>query len=147
MYSGCADRKVVKKMKTTLKGRTIVKGNVEARAIVTKTPMSFTYMDSDTGKIIDSEQEICGQSIKDKILVLPCLKGSAMQPFCLYHLVQSGTAPKGLIAPDADLRLVAAAAFCDIPLMDRLEKNPLEVISTGDIVHINATKGIIEVEK
>ena len=134
-------------MKLTIKGRTIMKGDVQARAIVTKSPMSFTYIDPETGAVIDATQELYGQIIKDKILVLPTLKGSAMQPFSLYQLVQNGIAPKGLIALEADTRLIAAALFCEIPLIDKLEKNPLAAISTDDLIRVNADKGIVEVQK
>ena len=134
-------------MKVTIKGRTIVKGDVQAKAIVSKAPLSFTYVKPETGAVIDTTQELYGQIIKDKILVLPTLKGSAHQPFSLYHLVQKGIAPKGIIALEADTRLMAAAIYCDICLMDKLEENPLEAISTGDLVRVNADKGIVEVEK
>ena len=30
--------------------------------------------------------------------------------------------------------------------MDRLEKNPLELIKTGNIVKVNSTSGFVEVE-
>lgn len=132
-------------MSITIKGRVIMKGDVEAEAIVTKSPISFTYIDPETGTVVDKTQELCGQTIKDKILVLPRLKGSAMQPFSLYQLVRNGIAPKGLIALDADSRLIAAAIYCEIPLMDKLESNPLEVISTGNLVRVNADKGTVEV--
>ena len=124
-----------------------MKGDVQAKAIVSKTPMSFTYIDSQTGAVVDATQDLYGQTIKGKILVLPALKGSAMQPFSLYQLVRSGIAPKGLIALEADTRLIAAAVYCEIPLMDKLEKNPLDAISTGDLVSLNADKGIVEVQK
>ena len=124
-----------------------MKGDVQAEAIVSKAPLSLTYVDPDTGAITDTTQELHGQSIKGKILVLPTLKGSAQQPFSLYVLVQNGVAPKGLIALKADTRLMAAAMYCDIPLMDELEKNPLEAISTGDLVRLNANKEIVEVQK
>ena len=123
-----------------------MKGDVQAEAIVTRTPLSFTYVDPDTGTVADTTHELYGQTIKDKILVLPALKGSAHQPFTLYQLVQNGIAPKGLIAVEADTRLIGAAIFCEIPLVDKLEKDPLEAISTGDIVHLNADKGIVEIQ-
>ena len=134
-------------MYINIKGRTLVKGDVKAEAIVTRAPLSFTYVNPETGTVIDTTQELYGQVIKDKILVLPALKGSAHQPFSLYHLVQKGIAPKGIIALEADTRLIAAAIYCGICLMDKLEKNPLEVISTGNLVRINADEGIVEVEK
>jgi len=60
-------------------------------------------------------------------------------------LVKSGIAPKGLISLEADLRIIAAAIYCEIPLMDRLEINPLEAINTGDLVRVNADKGTVKV--
>lgn len=134
-------------MGMTIKGRAVMRGDVQAEAIVTKEPLSFTYIDPDTGTVIDTTHMLHGQNIKDKILILPMIKGSAMQPFSLYQLVKKRVAPKGLIALEADVRLMVAAIYCEIPLIDKLEKNPLEIISTGDLVHLNGDKGMIEVWK
>ena len=41
----------------------------------------------------------------------------------------------------------AGAAMGNIPLMDRLDQDPLEVITTGDQVTIDGEKGIVEVIK
>ncbi len=133
-------------MSITIKGRTIMKGNVQAEAVVTRTPLSFTYIDPDTGKVADKTHELYGQTIKGKILVLPSLKGSAHQPFTLYQLVKSGIAPRDMVAVEADSRLIASAIFCEIPLMDKLEKDPLEAIKTGDLVRINTARGTVEIE-
>ena len=131
---------------TIIKGRTIMKGNAQAEAIVSTAPLSLAYVDS-KGTILDTTHYLYGQMIKDKILVLPSLKGSATQELALAGLVQTGRAPKGIIALEADTRLITAALFCEIPVMDKLEKNPLEAISTGDLVRINADEGIVEVQK
>lgn len=131
---------------TEIRGRTIMKGDVKAEAIVSTAPLSFAYVDS-TGAIRDRTHYLYGQVIKDKILVLPALKGSATQDLALAGLLQTGRAPKGIIALEADGRLLAAAMFCEIPAMDKLEINPLEEIKTGDIVRINANLGIVEVQK
>lgn len=130
----------------TMKGRTIVKGNVEAEALVAKIPLSLAYIDH-TGAILDSTHELYGQTIKDKILVVSGLKGSSMQELALAALVQRGIAPRGIITLDADTRLITAALFCEIPLMDKLEKNPLEAITTGDFVRMNADKEIVEIQR
>lgn len=132
--------------RTIIKGRTIMKGNVQAEAIVSTAPLSLAYVDS-KGAVLDTTHYLYGQMIKDKILVLPSLKGSATQELALAGLVQTGRAPKGIIALEADTRLITAALFCEIPVMDKLEKNPLEAISTGDLVRINADEGIVEVQK
>ena len=45
------------------------------------------------------------------------------------------------------LWIAAGAAIGNIPLVHRLDQNPLEVIRTGDFVRIDADKGIVEVTK
>jgi predicted aconitase with swiveling domain len=39
------------------------------------------------------------------------------------------------------------AIVLDIPLVDRLDKNPCEVIETGDYVRVDGAKGVVEVTK
>jgi predicted aconitase with swiveling domain len=70
-----------------------------------------------------------------------------MQELALAALVQRGIAPRGIITSDADTRLITAALFCEMPLMDKLEKNPLEAITTGDFVRMNADKEIVEIQR
>jgi len=43
--------------------------------------------------------------------------------------------------------LTMVAIMNDIPMMHKLDKNPLEVIQTGDYVIMNATEVIVEVIK
>ena len=40
-----------------------------------------------------------------------------------------------------------ASIVLDLPTVDGLDKNPLEVIETGDWVKVDAEKGIVEVTK
>ena len=123
-----------------------MRGNVEAESLVSKEPLSLSYID-ENGAIADWTHHLNGQVIKNKILVLPALKGSAYQELNAADLVRNGRAPKGIIAIEADTRLLTSALFSEIPTMDKLETNPLEVINTGDIVHLNADKGFIEIKK
>jgi hypothetical protein len=43
--------------------------------------------------------------------------------------------------------IAVGAAMGNIPLVDRLDKNPLEVIATGDHVRIDGDQGIVEITK
>jgi predicted aconitase with swiveling domain len=43
--------------------------------------------------------------------------------------------------------LVVSAFLVRVPLVDRLEKDPFEIISTGDFVKVNAEKGVVTVTK
>ncbi len=40
-----------------------------------------------------------------------------------------------------------ASIVMNIPTVDELDKNPLEIIETGDWVKVDASKGIVEVTK
>ena len=133
-------------MGVIIKGRTIMHGDVEAEALVSKEPLSLGYID-ENGAISDRTHYLHGEMIKDKILIAAGLKGSAYQELNLADLIRNGRAPKGIIVLEADTRLLTAAIFCCLPTMDRLETNPLEAVSTGDLVRLKAGEGLIEVEK
>ena len=57
------------------------------------------------------------------------------------------TAPAAMINVESEPIIAVGAAIGYIPLMDRLEKNPLEVIATGDHVKMDGDRGIVEITK
>jgi predicted aconitase with swiveling domain len=65
----------------------------------------------------------------------------------LFKLASHGVAPKALIAKDVETVLVVSAFIVKVPLVDRLEKDPFEVISNGDFVRVDAEKGNVSVKK
>jgi len=121
-------------------------GDVKAEALVSQEPLSLSYVD-ENGVISDHTHHLHGKVVKNKILLAPALKGSAYQDLSLADLVKNGRAPKGIIVLEADTRLLTAALFCELPTMDRLETNPLEAVSTGDLIRLNASEGFVEIEK
>jgi predicted aconitase with swiveling domain len=52
-----------------------------------------------------------------------------------------------LIVKDVETVLVVSAFMTKVPLVDRLEKDPFEVIHTGDFVKVDAEKGMVMVKK
>jgi len=80
--------------------------------------------------------------------VFPSGKASSVvQIDGLYKLATHGLAPKALIVKDVETVLVVSAFLVKVPLVDRLEKDPFEVIQTGDFVKVDAEKGRISVSK
>lgn len=128
----------------SMKGRVIAAGEAQAEAIVSRMPLSLTYIDS-TGAVVDHTSDLFGQNIRGKILVLPVLKGSALQEWSLVALKQQGLVPKGIVTVEADTRLVVASVFCEIPTIDKLDQDPLKAIRSGDLVRVNANEGVVEV--
>jgi len=135
-------------MKIVLHGRKIIGGMAEGEAVVTKEPVSFLGgVNPDKGIVVERGHEVEGQSITGKIFVFPHGKGSTAGPYIIYSMAKRKTAPKAMINVEAEPIIAVGAAMGNIPLIDRLDKNPLEVIATGDFVKIDGDKGIVEVTK
>ncbi len=59
----------------------------------------------------------------------------------------AGTNPKAIIVREIDSRVALATVVMHIPGMAYLDKDPTEVISTGDWVRVDADKGLVEITK
>lgn len=131
-----------------LKGRKVFPGKAEGEAIVTRIPFSFLgELDPGTGRVPSPSHDLFGKSLKDKIFVCPTGKGSSVGPGIAYIAKKSGNIPKAMIVGQVEPVLAAAILTARIPAVDRLDKDPLEVIETGDYVRLDADHGIVEVIK
>ncbi|MFH1055988.1 MAG: DUF126 domain-containing protein [Candidatus Altiarchaeota archaeon] len=118
-----------------LKGRIINKGKAEGEALVTKDPISFYGgVDPKTGIITDKDNELNGQSIKDKILVFPTGKGSTVGPYTIYQLAKLGTAPKAMVNRECETIVAVGAIISDIPCVDKID---ITKIKTGDRLRLD----------
>jgi len=135
-------------VKIVLRGRKIIGGVAEGEAVVTKQPVSFLGgVNPDKGMVVERGHELEGQTITGKIFIFPHGKGSTSGPYIVYAMAKRKTAPSGMINLETEPIIAVGAAMGNIPLVDRLDKNPLEVISTGDRVRIDGDLGIVEVIK
>jgi len=129
-----------------LKGHKVAKGKAEGEALVSHQPISFLGgVEPETGVIVDKDNEIKGANMKGKILVFPVGKGSSVGSYRIYEMVRCKTAPKGIINLRADPVIAIGAIFSDIPMVDKLDGNPLELIKTGDHVELDADQGIVKI--
>jgi len=132
--------------KIVLRGHKVVGGKAEGEALVTRDCISFMGgVDPKSGIITEKGHELEGKKITGKILVFPSGKGSTGGSYMVYEMTKLGTAPKAIINIKADPIVAIGAIMGKIPLVDRLERNPIEVIRTGDYVIVNADEGLIEV--
>ena len=135
-------------MKILLRGRKVIGGLAEGEAVVTKEPVSFLGgVNPDKGVVVERGHELEGQSITGKIFIFPHGKGSTAGPYIIYAMAKRKTAPVAMINVEAEPIIAVGAAMGNIPLVDRLDKNPLEVIATGDHVRIDGDQGIVEITK
>jgi len=130
-----------------VKGRSLVKGESEGFALVTSQPISFFGgVNPKTGLIIEKGHELENAKITGKILVFPYGKGSSVGAYVIYSMAKLGTAPKAIINRETEVIIASGCALANIPLIDKLKKDPIKVIRTGDYVKI-LKNGLIEIRK
>jgi len=96
-----------------------------------------------TGIVIEKAHELEGECIKGKVLVFPKGKGSTVGSYVIYQLKKNGTAPCAMINIKTEPIVAVGAIISSIPLVDKVEKNPVRVIRTGDRVMVDAVEGYV----
>ena len=138
----------MKNSEISLKCHKIVGGYGEGEALVSHEPICFYLTDPKTGVVREKNHELFGKNLAGKVLVFPSGKASSVvQIDGLFKLASHNVAPKALIVKDVETVLIVSAFLVKVPLVDRLEKDPLEVIHTGDFVKVDAEKGRVTITK
>jgi hypothetical protein len=138
-----------------LKGHKGVGGIAEGEALVCQEPINLM---ADTGNVWSDMGDVTftnkvatpsvyGKSFAGKVLVFPTGKGGIFSTNIMMDAATVGSVPRAIINVMAHPVWVTMAIIIDIPLVDRLNKNPCEVIETGDWVRVDAQRGTVEVTK
>ena len=129
-----------------LKAHIVSRGRAEGNALVTSQPISFLgSVDPTTGDVIEKGHELAGKSIKGKVLVFPSGKGSTVGSYVIYQLKKNGAAPSAMINIKTEPIVAVGAIISGIPLVDRVERDPVTYIKTGDKVLVDAIVGSVEI--
>jgi predicted aconitase with swiveling domain len=129
-----------------LHGRRVMGGYAEGEALVSSEPVSFYGgVNPLTGCITEPGHCCCGENVSGKVFVFPTGKGSTVGSYVIYRMKKLGTAPAAIINVETEAILATGCVISDIPLVDKLDRNPVEVISTGMKVVVRGDEGIIEI--
>jgi hypothetical protein len=127
-----------------MKGRTISPGKAEGEAIVSPEPIGFYGgIDIKTGIVIEKGHPLEGKSVKDKIFVFPCGKGSTVGSYVIYGIKKNGVAPAGIINKETETIVATGVILAGIPCVDQIA---IEKIKNGDTIFLDADNGIVEIE-
>ena len=127
-----------------MKGRMISPGKIESVAIVSEEPIGFYGgIDIKTGIVIEKNHPLERRSVKDKILVFPCGKGSTVGSYVIYGLKKNGVAPSGIINKETETIVATGVILAGIPCVDQIE---IEKIKDGDTILLDADNGIVEIK-
>jgi hypothetical protein len=115
-------------------------------ALVSKQAISFLGgIDPATGVITEPGHELQGQSVKGRVLIFPHGKGSTAGSYVLYQLARNGVAPVAIINRQAEPIVAVGAIIASIPMVHRLDCDPIEVIKTGDFITVDGE--LVDVKK
>lgn len=131
-----------------LTGRKVVGGVAEGEALVTRDRISgWGGIDSSTGTIVETRHALRGISFAGKVLVFPGAKGSSGWSNA-FHLTRSmGVAPAAMLFNEMTTKVALGAVVTRAPAVTDFDRDPLDVIETGDWVRVDADRGIVEVTK
>ena len=135
---------------------TLLPGVARGTALVTSQPICFWGgFDPKTGTITERNHELKGQNVTGTVFVFPTGKGSSTTSAILLESVRCGTAPAAIVNLKTEPILVIGAIIAEklydrvIPIVDTPDRNPINVIKSGDWVEVNAseTQGWIKLRK
>lgn len=131
-----------------LRGRGLGGGTCEGKALVTREAISgWGGVDARTGTIVESHHELCGESFAGKVLVFPGAKGSSGWSG-VFHLARlEGAAPMAMIFNVMNTKIALGVIVAHVPSVTGLDRDPLDVIETGDRVRVDGDRGVVEITK
>ena len=131
-----------------LRGRKVVGGYAEGEALVSADPVSFYGgVDPETGVVVEPGHAVEGECITGKVFVFPTGKGSTVGSYVIYRMSKLGTAPAALVNSETEAIIATGCVISGIPLVDKLDRDPLLEIKSGDLLKVSADEGVVEVVK
>ncbi|MEN3057282.1 MAG: DUF126 domain-containing protein, partial [Candidatus Methanosuratincola petrocarbonis] len=91
--------------------------------------------------------ELLGKDVTNRVLVFPKGKGSTVGSYVIYQLRRNGHAPAAIINVETEAIIAAGCILAEIPLVDRLDADPIAEIRSGDWVEVDGTTGFVRVKR
>ena len=118
---------------------------VSGQVVVFREGFSPRYdLDRTSGIISRRGHSAEGQSIKDKILVIPTAKGGVAGGWAFHDLVCKGFAPRAFVFGKLNPVMVQGAVFAGTPITEGWRPDALDLLRTGDIVRVDPARLRIE---
>ena len=136
-----------KVLKIVLKGRKVIGGVAEGEALVSKKPlMGFGNINIPGGFTVERNHPLYEVPFMGKVLVFPEPRGSG--GFVGYGITAKfGKNPAAFLYRRGNNLTVFAAMNMNVPTVTDFDRDPLEVIETGDFVRVDGDNGVVEVFK
>ncbi len=129
-----------------LHGRKVVGGVAEGEALVTRETISgWGGIDVKSGTIIDVRHELAGACFAGKVLVYKGAKGSSGWSSQFHQARNNGVAPLAMVFNETTTKAALGCVVTHCPGVTDLDRDPTEIIHTGDWVRVDGDKGTVEI--
>ena len=119
---------------------------VTGTALVAKDNFSARYdLDRKAGVFSRPAHKLAGQSYVGRILVLDTAKGGVATAWMLRDMTERGLVPLALLFNRVNPILAQGAAFAGVALVDRFAGDVTDLIRTGDELHVDPARGVVEI--
>lgn len=120
----------------------------EGDALVSRQGISFFGgVDPRTGVVREKGHDLRGIDITGRVLVFPKGKGSTVGSYVIYQLKKNGHAPAGIVNTETETIIATGCILAEVPLVDKLEVNPLEAIRSGDHLIVDGREGMVIIRR
>ena len=131
-----------------LHGRRVVGGSAEGEALVTRETISgWGGVNPIKGTIIETRHELRGQSFANKVLVCRGAKGSSGWSVMFHTCRLAGTAPLAVVFNEMTTKIALGCVVMRVPAVTDLDRDPLEIVETGDWVRVDGDAGTVTITK
>ncbi|OGS49521.1 MAG: hypothetical protein A3K65_04575 [Euryarchaeota archaeon RBG_16_68_12] len=126
-----------------LEGRSVSQGRGGGAALVSGKPMSFLGgVDRETGRVMDPQSDIAGETVAGRVLAFPHGKGSTVGSYVLYGLARRGCGPAAIVNERTEAIVATGCILGGIPLVDGID---VSILRTGDRIAVDGDAGSIDV--
>lgn len=136
-------------MSYSLRCKVIVGGNGSGSILVTKQPINFlSSVNHLTGMITDKSHELCGEFVKDHVLIFPYSVGSSVGAYSIFALRSNGVSPSGIICTSrTDITTASGCAIANIPLLELCGDQEIPEIQNYNEAIVDGISGILQIKK
>jgi uncharacterized protein len=136
-------------MNYSLRCKVIVGGRASGRILTTSQPINFlSSVDHLTGMITDKDHELCGEFLKNRVLVFPYTVGSSVGSYTIFALKSNGVSPSGIICTSkTDITTASGCAIANIPLLELYRDQEFPEIKNNDEGIADGISGILRINK